>query len=269
MREKKVTEAVRQLIKSGDVSGVAGLKIINGQVHPYFFQKEEELETCALSPRYPVSIICRQIQKAHPDCTIGVVARGCDERALIELAKMNQIDMKRLKVIGVACTKEEAVECGCELPYPGDYASGEKAEGVSLEKNPKIQKIMGMSIDERLAFWEPQFIKCIKCYGCRNICPVCMCNECCLEEKLWIAPGEIPPQYPLFHIIRAFHISDKCIGCGECESACPAGIPLTSIYTVMRKELKNLFDYAAGVNLERESPVITNLDKDEIREEKT
>lgn len=268
MREKKVKEAIKKLIKSGGVSGVVGLKSINSQVHPYFFQKEEELERFALSPRYPVSIICRQIQNAHTDSKIGVVARGCDERAVIELAKKNQIDMKRLKVIGVACTKDEAVECGCELPYPKEYVAGEKTIGVSLEKNPKIQKMMRMSLDKRLAFWESQFLKCIKCYGCRNICPVCMCDECCLEERLWIAPGEVPPQYPLFHLIRAFHISDKCIGCGECEATCPADIPLTSIYTAMRKELKHLFDYAAGVDIERDSPVITNLEKDEIKEER-
>jgi ferredoxin len=51
-----------------------------------------------------------------------------------------------------------------------------------------------MSSDERLSYWFGQFSKCIKCYGCRDACPICYCKDCFLEaDRGFISPGEVPP----------------------------------------------------------------------------
>jgi len=126
-----------------------------------------------------------------PNIKIGVIAKGCDERALIELAKREQIDMKNIEILGVACSREEAVECRCPRPYPNNPLIGEKVEGVFEDKS--VGDLLNKGLSERLVFWQYQLSKCIKCYGCRNACPLCFCQDCAMEQEEWSKTGEIPP----------------------------------------------------------------------------
>jgi len=118
-----------------------------------------------------------------------------------------------------------------------------------------LARIEQMEIGDRLRFWMDQFGKCIKCYGCRNICPVCYCRECTLEEELLVPAGGVPPDAPVFHLIKAFHMMDRCIDCGLCEQTCPAGIPLRTIYRKMGQVMSELFDYTPGRTSEERSPL--------------
>ena len=81
--------------------------------------------------------------------------------------------------------------------------------------------------------WQEAFSRCIKCYGCRDACPICICKDCELEDPHWVPKGDVPPGW-LFQFIRAYHIADMCTLCSACEDACPAGIPLRSIHESMR-----------------------------------
>ncbi|PKL71005.1 MAG: formate dehydrogenase, partial [Methanobacteriales archaeon HGW-Methanobacteriales-2] len=56
-----------------------------------------------------------------------------------------------------------------------------------------------MNLDQYL----DEFDKCIKCYGCREACPICFCKECSIESESvnWVPKGEIPPS-PMFHFVR-------------------------------------------------------------------
>ncbi|MEA1968676.1 MAG: 4Fe-4S binding protein [Thermodesulfobacteriota bacterium] len=55
---------------------------------------------------------------------------------------------------------------------------------------------------------------------------MCFCNECTLESEDLISKGELPVDIPVFHLVRAMHMADKCIDCCLCEQACPVDIPL-------------------------------------------
>jgi len=263
MREK-IRENVDELLRSGKVQGVVGLSEEHGNVQPRLFKTGDSLDTLVLSPKYPLATICKLIQLKHPEGKLGIVARGCDERALVELAKRQQIDMDNLVLIGIACTEDEAKECCCEHPYPQKVDIGEKIGGVTT--NNEIETLLEKDFDERLKFWSDAFSKCIKCYGCRNACPLCICEECTLEDDLWVKAGEIPPEFPTFHLIRAYHLRDKCTGCGECQKACPMDIPLTTLYALLRREFKQLFDYVPGMDITRNSPLATTLEEEPIRE---
>jgi formate dehydrogenase (coenzyme F420) beta subunit len=203
--------------------------------------------------RYPLAKILSLLQKEHPEVRFAVLVRGCDERAMIELSKLEQLDLDRIAMIGVACSKQQAEACGCAKPYPEDIAIGEKVEGsIGLEM---IEKLEAMPDSERMQWWKEEFARCIKCYGCRNVCPMCFCKECSLENPHLVEPGEIPPQFPSFHFIRALDMAGRCIDCGLCEEACPAQIPLRGLYRKMQEIMADSLDYRAGESRDDKNPL--------------
>ena len=120
-----------------------------------------------------------------------------------------------------------------------------------------MQQIVLMDNKSRLEFWQRELSKCIKCYGCRDVCPICICDECELENPEWISPGEIPPNFPLFHLIRAYHVADYCIGCGECEATCPMSIPLRTIQSLIyRQPPEMIFEYIPGLDVPMKEKLI-------------
>jgi formate dehydrogenase subunit beta len=257
-RLEPLTKAIEETLDQ--VDGVVALKRTSGHVAPHLFQDREELNALAVSPKYPLPSTLQLIQTAHPEAKLAIVCRGCEERGLIEMAKRNQVNLDRVTIIGLACTAEEAEECRCAKPYPSVLASSHVGERTDPVADRLAEALRQKDMTERLEFWRKQFDRCIKCYGCRNACPQCFCPECTLEEGLWVERGEVPPAYPTFHLIRAMHTAGKCVGCRECELACPANIPLTTLYAVIREEVKDLFGYEPGVDLEDRPPLVLTME---------
>jgi len=260
--EQTLLDDVRKVVAVAidELDGVVALRAAWGGVAPHLFRSKEELDKLVVSPKYPLPAVLRLIQKAHPESRLGIVCRGCEERGLIEMAKRDQLKLDNVRGIGLACTAEEARQCRCEKPYPDVLVTecvGERVESVT---NELVEEFLARSALERLDFWRAQFAKCIKCYGCRNACPQCFCADCTLEEELWVERGRVPPPFPLFHLIRAMHTVGKCVGCRECELSCPADIPLTLLYTLLRQDVRELFGYEAGRSLEEEPPLVIALE---------
>ena len=90
--------------------------------------------------------------------------------------------------------------------------------------------------------------------GCRNVCPMCFCNDCALDNPDLVGPESKPPEIPIFHLIRAIDMADRCVDCGMCEAICPAEIPLRQLYRQARQVVKDAFGYEPGVS-EEKSPI--------------
>ncbi len=261
----EILEAIRAHVaeKLPELDGVIGLRRVTEGTAPYLFRQGDDLSEFVLEPRYPLAPVVSLLQKHYPEARFGIVARGCDIRALVEMAKRQQVNPDRLYILGVACTAEEAEECHCGEPFPRlegwpqGKAFGDRAPAGS--PHPLLAEYDKMTLEERWAFWRAQFAKCIKCYGCRNICPECFCEACALEDPLWVEPGVLAPPFPSFHLIRAMHMATRCVLCRQCELTCPAHIPLTILYELIRRDVREMFGYEPGADIAAAPPLSLTL----------
>lgn len=203
---------------------------------------------------------------------IGIISKGCDNKAIIGLMQECQIDRENLYIIGVFCESmgdnplRKCHHCEVHTPRLYDELIGEPRE-ISIEDNPfeEVEKYEQMSVEERWQFWQDQFAKCIKCYACRQVCPFCYCQRCIVDKNLpsWIDPSPHPKGNFAWNMIRAFHLSGRCIECEECERACPVNIPLMLLNRKIEKEILNQFNYKTGTDPEAKPPLDTFTEDDD------
>ena len=255
----QVKQKINELLSNGSVKGVVALAHANGHVAPCLFQKGDDLDVLCLGDtknagdaRYPLNKVLITLARQYPTDTFGVLVRGCDERGLYALYRLKQLDQDKVVPVGISCPPSLALECECKKPWPDDMAAGEKTDGVEQKR---VQTAQDMDQTQRFNFWNDQFSKCVKCYGCRNICPMCFCKECSLECEDLISKGDLPVDIPVFHLVRAMHMADRCIDCGMCEEACPSDIPLRLLYKKTAEIMNAEFGFTAGINKNEKSPL--------------
>ncbi len=259
-------EARKKIMKAldeGKARGVLALRKTEAGIAPFVFERAEQVASLVIEPKWLLAKTAASILRATPeDYKLGILCRGCDERALVELSKRNQVAWDRLLIIGMACSREQAEACRCPDPSPYRIEIGEPAEGVDPLSDERAGAFLSGDLETRRRKWIRVLDRCIKCYGCRNACPLCQCDPCKLEEDLWVDRGRIPADRISYHLIRAFHVADTCVGCGACEDACPMHIPLKLLQVSMKEALKRDYAYEAGTEWERPSPILSDLFKE-------
>jgi ferredoxin len=142
--------------------------------------------------------------------------------------------------------------CGHPNPVLFDQMIGEPVAAGEVDTFADITEMEAKAAADRRAFFTDQFSKCIRCYACRNACPMCYCEECFVDCSTpeWIGKTIDPQDSMLFQIGRVFHLAGRCVDCGACERACPMGINLTLLNRKLVKDVKDLFGAEAGLSLD-------------------
>ena len=165
---------------------------------------------------------------------------------------------------------EKAIEAG--------YIKVEKPDSKAIESRKKrneeeillarkwqerdIASLKEMSTEEKFSYWREEFSRCIKCYGCRDACPICYCKDCILEaDRGIVAPGEIPPDI-MFPMIRSVHVMDSCVNCGQCQDACSMDLPLARLIFMLNKELGDIFKNEPGMDVNAPIPLKSVTDEE-------
>ena len=132
-------------------------------------------------------------------------------------------------------------------------------EQIDIDRYQDIEAVENKSADKRWYHFEKLLAPCIRCYACRNACPMCYCPTCFVDESMpqWLGKTIDPTDTRTFHFLRAYHLAGRCTDCGNCEVACPLGIKVRQLTKKLEKDIKKLYGYEAGLSLEEPPPLDT------------
>ena len=213
----------------------------------------------------------------------GVVDLAKVRKALGDVGRVTSVTAEGDTVTVVADGKTHALKltevaadkcgrCRYHNALISDVFVGEKLPAsIETDEYPDVSAFEeGKSEAERLAFWQGEMERCIRCYACRNACPMCVCRDHCVAQSRdphWLTQLDTVGEKWMFQLIHAMHLAGRCTECGECQRACPVGIPLLALKRKLNREIKDLFDYEAGVNPEAVPPLLAfKVEEENINE---
>ena len=308
--QDKLQGIVRKLLGEGAIEYFIGYGAGSEphRVVPCFVTSEHEIERLVWGPLCLQNLSKYVLQAKDLEGKAGLLVKGCDARAIVELLKQHQIEREKVVVIGVACqgqvdprkleevlgvpmeqvqgvedagdqflvtigeddrkvAKEQVLwdkclYCRHPAAFEYDFTLGEIVP-FSIDAGESefamVEELEQLAVEERRAFWQKQFARCMRCNACREVCYACYCKECIFDRKMprWLDKPPLLPENEIYHLIRAVHLAGRCIDCGECERVCPMNIPLSRLYKKVQKDIAELFDYEAGIELDEVPPLVS------------
>ena len=295
---RQIQQAAQNLLQEGGVEFVIGYETSpRGRTRPVFIHSAGEVEKLVwnqdcthnlstyLTQKWgrPVPVAGKaQIEQPR----VAVVVKACDSRSVNVMLAESRFTRDKVHLIGVVCDgirqgasfdnraqgplQTRCLTCASCMPVLCDTLVGEppaeKVAASPVKPAYGIDQLEAMSSAERMDFWLAQFDRCIRCYACRQTCPVCACPTCLYErdDSLWVGMGIGVFEKRTFHLGRAYHLAGRCIGCDECTRVCPMEIPVGLLSHKMSEEIFERFRYRSGLDT-TSPPFLTMLDLQEVQ----
>ncbi|MFU8805508.1 MAG: hydrogenase iron-sulfur subunit [Bradymonadaceae bacterium] len=269
-------EKARDLLQSGEARQVIGYRQgpLVDRVVPALISDAEDAsslhwdETCHSNLTVYLTGKEQRPKDDQPGKTV-VIVKPCDAKTIIALEQESQLDRDDIIVLSPPCegvwSGEELAakcyDCGgghsslgdwkitADGVFPGDADVDELPLATAPDpRKAELDALWEASPAERWDFWQEQFRHCLRCDGCRSVCPLCYCDSCVSEKNQpqWISPAADPLGNTAWNFIRAYHLVGRCVGCDECSRVCPADIRLDLVNLAMAREVEERFDYRSG-----------------------
>ncbi|MBN1899981.1 4Fe-4S ferredoxin, partial [Candidatus Sumerlaeota bacterium] len=233
--EMEIRKKAKELLENKEVSLVIGYGAgsLPNRAIPVFIDKPEDADKLVFN-RFCSNNLSVYLGRFKDKGKLAIVAKPCDVRAIVTLIQEKQVERDKIHIISFSCPGLLEPDgqylfpicASCEITTPpvcDARIGGEekiKIEGQTRVIHPDFDSL---SPEERWQIIQEEMKKCIRCYACRNACPLCYCEECFVERTLprWVGEGSELSDTLIFHIVRALHSAGRCGECGACVRACP------------------------------------------------
>jgi len=175
--------------------------------------------------------------------------------SVIVHTRENTFTLSRVGLLHPSCQR-----CLHPNPLSVDVLLGElKPEGDPTLMRLRIEALEELTPTERNAWFRHEAERCIRCYACREACPMCYCTECFVDhtEPRWTESGVTQAGMQAWHIVRAFHQTGRCTSCGACERACPMDIQMTYLTDKLNLDMADTYQFEVGMDAETQPPFAT------------
>lgn len=194
---------------------------------------------------------------------IGVSCPGVINKRKIEKETGEIIDAMitdgKISVKGMECSKEYAfaevkdATCQtCRYPNPviEDIHIGGTVEVSQSTPFADVIEMENKTESERQVYFQEQMSKCIRCYACRNACPMCYCPECFVDcnSPKWLTGGVNHSENLMFQAGRVLHLAGRCVDCGACTRACPQDVDIRAMNRKSAKDVLVMYHHEAGIS---------------------
>ena len=257
------------LLRNGEISSVVGYSCgtLPEQMVPTFVTDPEQVsaldwsEHCANN----LAVYLPEALKKKGSGKVAIVVKSCDAKAVMGLIRENQVKREDVLLLGIPCTglwqngglALKCHSCSREVSPSSDWTitpnGAQKGAALSeaerkVGADPRDEQIgilESLTSQERWDYWQRQFDRCLRCYACRAVCPMCYCNNCISDKHRpqWISTSFDGKGNTAWNIARAMHLAGRCTGCDECTRVCPAGIRLDLLNRRLAREAEIRFDY--------------------------
>jgi heterodisulfide reductase subunit C len=238
----ELIKKAKDLINTSQVSVLIGYEQGTGnKTRALFVEKPEDADRLIFDSRCVQNLAAYLTKKEiKSKGKIAIAATLPVMRSIIQLASEFQVSDSNLLVIGL--TPESKMIEFKDLTEVETYVHQFQID-IDVKNKEMLDKLEKMTQPERWKFWVDELAPCFKCYACRAACPMCYCSRCTVDFN---QPQWIPvPSHELgnleWHMMRAIHLTGRCIDCDACFNACPLAIPINLLTKKMLVDAKEFF----------------------------
>lgn len=191
----------------------------------------------------------RVVARLAPGEVLATTEEGDD---IIAEGEGFSLRLRRAEVLYRSCAT-----CTHPNPVLYDVLLGEPVAVWAEDPYAYVRAMELKSPAERAAYFAAEAQRCIRCYACRQACPLCYCEECFVDHTSprWIESGATASGLQGWQIGRAYHLTGRCVDCGACERACPTEIDLVYLNGKLRKDVWELYGFEAGLTVGEVPPL--------------